>query len=371
MKILISTSCRNTPINAPSGHLFVYDVIKNKIITESEIIEPPYRQLDLNPRGGFRGLKGISIESDKVVIANASTIFVFDKDWKQIHTIYHPSCAGIHDLVLLNNKIWVTSSRNDLVFCFDLQGNIINVLDIRENFTLGSDTKPFLTQKQIHDGTINFRDPRTHDHFVTDLLHINSLAFFDSESFLLSIGLVRKIDHKLLHRINNKFKNQIHTNLIDDINQNLKKLIKRTSKNETINTKTESISALLLYNQGRGFSQRLTLENCRVPSHSVRVLRDSSAIYLNSTTGEIIHFDPTGSGVYSSMKIGNRFLRGAKELPDSTIMVGDNNYIIRYDIKTHKILSRKMLVGDSNEAIFDLNILPDSFSLPPESFIKI
>jgi hypothetical protein len=63
-KILVSTDRRHTPSDQPSGHLAVYDLESQKVERNCEIIEPPYRDVDPNPRGGLRGLKGISIRNN-------------------------------------------------------------------------------------------------------------------------------------------------------------------------------------------------------------------------------------------------------------------------------------------------------------------
>jgi len=110
---------------------------------------------------------------------------------------------------------------------------------------------------------------------------------------------------------------------------------------------------------------------CRFPSHSIRILHDNSAIYLNTSSGEILHFHPETDQIYSSTQIGRTFLRGARQLPDNTLLIGDNNEMIHYDMNGKQIISKTLICEDITEAIFDINILPDDFELPPISFIDL
>jgi len=224
-RILISTSCRHKPHDQPSGHLFVFNLDKQKVVRQSEIIEPPYREVDPNPRGGFRGLKGISIDGHRIAIANASTVFVYDHLWNPITYMWHPSCTGIHDIELKNDTVWVTSSRNDLLICLDFNGNIIDYYDLRDSPLVKKNAahqiKPLLHERQIINGRWDFRDPRTHDMAITDSLHINSLVFLDNGDLLVSCGLFRVIKDRNLHNINNNLKKNSLTRALPKIYQKI------------------------------------------------------------------------------------------------------------------------------------------------------
>ena len=171
------------------------------------MIEPPYREENPNPRGGLRGLKGISIQGNRVAIANASTIFVYDELWKPVASFFHPSCASIHDIVLDNNKIWISSARNDLLCCLDFEGRMLQSYDVRTFSQILNNPKwkpkPFLTSDQIKSGAIDFRDPRTHDEIFCDTAHVNGLSTLPNGDLLLSCGLLKKQTHLRLLYIKN------------------------------------------------------------------------------------------------------------------------------------------------------------------------
>jgi hypothetical protein len=129
-------------------------------------------------------------------------------------------------------------------------------------------------------------------------------------------------------------------------------------------------SAILRITKDRDVQPVLIFDNATAPAHSVRVLNDGTAIYLKTTSGEIIHFKPESGEVISTTVIGESFLRGARELPDGNLLLGDSNKIIHFDLHKRKILSINLISDDPLEAIFDFYILPDHFSLPPESFVS-
>jgi len=374
---LISTSCRHTPVDKPSGSLYVFDIRNQKIVKRCEIIEPPYREADPNPRGGFRGLKGISIDQDRIAIANASTIFIYDNLWTPLNYLWHPSCAGIHDISLQNNLVWATSSRNDLLLCLDFDGNIVRSYDLRRYSPVKNLSQwklnPMLTEKEVLEGKIDFRDPRTHDNAFTDTLHVNSFEQLKNGDLLISCGLIRAVNNFHLHKINNKLKRTKFRDITPAIFHLLKEIFftsETNNKERDKNKKKDLISLLLRVEKNGRVCPSLVLTGCSVPSHSIRLLRDGSAIYLNTTTGEIINFDPANDQILSNVKIGTNFLRGATQLSDNTLLLGDNNHIIHFDLYEKKIISKTAISTNTFDAVFDINVLPEEFKLPPESFIK-
>lgn len=376
-KVLISTSVRYTKNGQPSGRLLVFDLDKKTVVKSCEIIEPPYREYDPNPRGGFRGLKGISVYGECIAIANASTVFLYNNEWKPLEYIWHPSCAGIHDIFLLEDRIWVTSSRNDLLFCFDFKGRIIKYIDAREVKTIKKHSKhqvkTFLSANQVINGKINFRDPRTHDHAVTDALHVNSLIVLKNGDLLVSCGLLRVIDDRLLHKINHLLKQTLFSSIYSKSYQLYRKILKLEEGiqlEDTAISKKESSSIILNLNLDNSEKKYFVLNKCAVPSHSIRLLDSDRLIYLNSTSGEIVCFDLIEDEICFQEVIGEKFLRGATILEDQSVLMGDNDSIVHYNYFNKKVVSRTSISKDPAEAIFDIHILPENFLLPPQSFVE-
>ncbi len=375
-KVLISTAWRHTNENQPSGRLLVFDIEQRKVIRACQIIEPPFRKYDPNPRGGFRGLNGIIVEDDFIAIANASTIFLYDKLWNPLKFFWHPSCTGIHDIFYNSGMIWVTSTNNDLLFCFDLNGNLVKFIDVRK-FEYIKDIsnnriQPYLSDDGIINGKINFRDPRSYDHIITDALHVNSFIVLDNGDFLISCGLLRVVDRLTLHKLNHRLKQSPLSKMYSKLYKLHRQILKKDTYDrldKSATKKRNTLSLILRVNHENSSVNAMVINDCFVPGHSLRALDNNLIIYLNSSSGELIVFDSTELSIISKSKIGEIFLRGARQVNERSLMLGDNNYLIHFDLINREVISRTLISDDPNESVFDIHILPEEYSLPPESFV--
>lgn len=375
-RIIIATSSRHTPVDKPSGHIITYDLEQRRVLKTSELIEPPYRVENPNPRGGLRGAKGICIKDGLIAISNASTIFIYDENWTPLHYIYHPSCAGVHDIVIDQDCVWVTSARNDLLCQLSFDSKLLNYYDTRKfarmlNLPEYSPTI-FLSDKQIQNGDIDFRDPRTHDEVFADSTHTNGLSINSQGEILLSLGLLKKQNHQRLLYIKNWMIRHHLWEIIESFNKfmrsNFIKLENRHS-GELVVQPAKGLSVLFKITSSGEIKKVITLNGATAPSHSARFLHDGSAIYLKTTTGELIHLDAMTGDIHSIDQLGEKFLRGAYQLPDGTLLLGDNNKMIHYDLGKREIIFSDFVSDDKMEAIFDINILPEYVPMPPDSFV--
>jgi hypothetical protein len=263
--------------------------------------------------------------------------------------------------------------------CFDLNGKPLEFYDTR---TFASQlnlpnwqSKPFLTDKQIMNGEIDFRDPRTHDEVLSDSAHLNSIAVMQNGDLLVSCGLIKTLNHiRLLHFKNWLVKNgawEIWREFNRFLRRNFfKKKMKNRHNADLVIQPAKGCSSVARITKDRVVQPCLLYRNATAPAHSLRLLSDGTAIYLKTTSGEIVHFKPESGEVISTTVVAESFLRGACELPDGTLLLGDGNKIINFDLQRRKILSVIQISDDPHEVIFDLLVLPDHFSLPPESFVS-
>lgn len=374
-RIIISTIIRNTPADQPSGSLYTFELSSGKAILKSTIIEPPHREKDNNLRGGIRGLRGIIVREDQIILSNASEIFRYDASWRLLGRFSHPSCSSIHDIICQNDTIWITSSRNDLLIQFDMAGNLLKHLDIRRNQQVFSEThwkpSPFLTKDQIVQGAIDFRDPASHNFHASDTAHLNGIDLLPNGNLIISYGLMLNsgMEHWLIIK-NWLFERGLWKPILV-INQNVRNLLKKPShtKNELVFHPASAESAVVEIDHQENFISRLHLFGITVPGHSIRILQDGTAVFLNTGKGQIIHFHPLHQKPISTSQLGNGFLRGVRQLNDESLLLGDNQTLIRFDIYKQKIISMHNISDNPNESIYDINILPDHFDLPPLSFI--
>ena len=74
-----------------------------------------------------------------------------------------------------------------------------------------------------------------------------------------------------------------------------------------------------------------------------------------------------GGNILSSDKITDEFLRGLLILPNGQLVAGAGNKLLIYDPGSRKVLSELRLTDDPNNSVFDIQIFPPEFELPPAS----
>jgi hypothetical protein len=89
---------------------------------------------------------------------------------------------------------------------------------------------------------------------------------------------------------------------------------------------------------------------------------------LNTTKGEVVHFEASTGDVISNTKVTDGFLRGVTLLPDGSLLLGSKGELLKFDLSSCQILDSFRITDDKNESVYDLMVLPSHYSLPPESF---
>lgn len=374
-RLIISTTSRKSNPDQASGYLYIFDLLNEKIIHKCPIIEPPYRDVDPNPRGGLRGGKGIAISGDQILFANSVAIFRFDKNWNLINVITHPSCSGIHDILIDSEQnLWVTSTRNDLLFRFDLEGNLLSFINFR-NIQMLRDSlewrpKKRLSDHDILDGAIDFRDPRSH--ILTDFnrSHVNSVVLQEDGRLLISLGLVSSYKYSALVRSKYKLILWGLWPALVKINQMLRKMfsLKKDLHSDLVVQPAKGRSVILRMNSEKDLNKVLIVDDISVPSHSIKSISDKEGIYLNTTAGDVIQFDLDNRKIISSTHVTEDFLRGIYKINDEKVLLGSQNNLLIFDTRQKKVLKRILLTEDKSDAVFAICQLPNDFSLPPVSF---
>jgi hypothetical protein len=373
--LLVSTVLRNSPPSSASGYLYTVDLENQKVVQRSSIVEPAYKTLENNPRGGMRGSKGISVRPDQIAIANSSMVFRYTPQWEFLGVITHPSCAFIHDILYQDDTIWVASASSDLAFQFDLDGRMLRSFYMREPSpaleALQWAPRLLIDQGQIQRGEIDFRNPATHEHFYFDNAHVNSIAVLGDGNVLVSLGFVVGMKFVALRQFKMALMRRGAWPYILSINRRLGKILGIRSKN-TDNTlvarpaKAQSAVVRITTDGTRNLS--LMLPNMTTPSHSLLVLPDKTVAYLNTSESAIIRFEPYSGEIISSTPVPQGFLRGVALVPNQTLAVGSGGQLLGFDLAGKSVLSTLKISADPNETIYDVKVLPAHFALPPESF---
>lgn len=374
-RLLVTTVCRNTHFSEPSGYIYLIDPHQQQVLQRSEMIEPAFRAVDTNPRGGLRGSRGISIHEDEIAIANASTVCRYNPEWNLTGILTHPAAAAIHDILYQGkDTLWLTTACNDLVFQFDLSGKMLQHYYLRNSGAVTTQLKwkppAALRSEQIVNGEIDFRDPRSYAEEIHNHAHVNSICALSEKDVLVSMGLV--IDRKfstLLFVKKHLEQAGLWSGLLA-VNRKLRSLLRmqKNAHSDLILQPARGRSAVIRITAGQEPRVVLTVKDTTVPSHSIQVLADQTAVYLNTTTGEVIRFQPEDGSVLTSTKVTDGFLRGALQLNGRTLLVGSKNVLINFDLSTQRVIDIWPITQNPHESVYDIKRLPDHYQTPPKSF---
>ena len=374
MKVLVTTVVRQSTHDEASGFLRMVDLDERRQLSFCAIPEPHFLMHEINPRGGLRGGKGIALLDGLIAIANASHIRLYDYQWKLIRTITHPSCASIHDICARNGKLWVASTRNDLVLEMDIEGRIHTIYDYRKDQAtmnlLGLKINKCLqlTDHEVREGVVDYRDPRTHKIETTNTGHLNSIAFLKNGDLLISLGRLTPAKLSALLRVKGVLTKFKVYPLIVKANQLAIKLLglKKQKNSGLAFVPAKAKSAILQVTPDGVWSVPFIFDQTTVPNHSLLPLLDGSVLYDDTNNGMLLRLDLDQHKVVQRIAVAEDFLRGAERLSDDLVAVGSQHTLHIVSLSQERVLDSIALSGDERESIFDIQVVPDDLERIPE-----
>src|SRR5690606_2373539 len=118
-----TTVLRGSDNAAITGHLLEIDLEQWKL-TQQQPIPIDSNCTFWNARGGNRGGRGVVAFDNRLYVAVAGAILVYDAALKPVTRIEHPWMAGLHEIAVDAAGIWVTSTVHDLLMQLDHAGNV-------------------------------------------------------------------------------------------------------------------------------------------------------------------------------------------------------------------------------------------------------
>ncbi len=371
-RLIIGSAHRVVPSSQLSGFLYIIDLESRSVLKKTEGIDPPFRDFDINPRGGMRGMRGIAARSGEVALANYSSIFFFDPNWNLTRVLSHPVCSSIHELIFDGKDVLVVSTGTDHLLDFDENNNINRAWFVHDQTDLvrrARIKRASMTSAEIMQSGIDFRDRRKFRTEEFDHTHLNSLSKCPNGDVLLSLGLIVDTPFSALMELKSIFIKYGIWPWILNVNRAIRNLLhlKKQKLTELVIQPSRWGSAIVRVSPDGSSKLLLLLDGMVNPSHSVRVLSDGTAIYLDTSHGAVLHFEIETGTMISRTEISDQFLRGAVELPDGTFALGSGNEVLIYDLRSCKVLDRIVFSDNPAESVHGLDILPPEFILPPDS----
>ena len=112
-RVAITSVVRYSRATEISGSLRVLDLDKGRLSFVTASPESTFRSADPNPRGGTRGTRGVSVHGDRLVVANAERLFVFDTAWTLVAEHSNELMADVHDVLADERGIWMAATGID------------------------------------------------------------------------------------------------------------------------------------------------------------------------------------------------------------------------------------------------------------------
>lgn len=187
LRLLVTSVVRYSGHEQKSGFVRVLDFDRKRVLMKSTIPESIYRVRDPNPRGGLRGVRGVATYGDRLIIANAERLLIFDLSWKLVGEITHPWMGGIHNILAEEDGIWVTCTSSDLLLKVDWSGNALAVWEWRLDKNLIT-SFGFRNLPKV-DSKLDYRDPESMRDGVRNIAHLNSV-YRGPDGLLLSFGRI-------------------------------------------------------------------------------------------------------------------------------------------------------------------------------------
>jgi hypothetical protein len=121
MRVFLSTVIRGAPLEK-AGELIALDWDKKKVLRRVPVFPSNPALDDPNTRGGGRGGRGIVLLRDELFVANYHTLLGFDYDLNPTRTITNNNFAGLHELKLVEDGVWASSTALGCVQKVDFSG---------------------------------------------------------------------------------------------------------------------------------------------------------------------------------------------------------------------------------------------------------
>ena len=123
MKIICTTVVRAAKQGDIHGGLYVIDIDSGEILHHA-----PYEKefVNDNERGGERGLRGIAVLDDRIIVSDSAGFIELDKNTYEIKRPFQDSdyFKSIHEIIFHEDHIWATSTAHDAVVKVDLDFNV-------------------------------------------------------------------------------------------------------------------------------------------------------------------------------------------------------------------------------------------------------
>ena len=205
----------------------------------------------------------------------------------------------------------MTSTWNDLLFQFDLDGGAKAIIDLWENGGIANFFRVHQS-KSVRD--IDVCDPRMYERALTDRYHLNSFAFAPDGDLMLSLGQIR------------------------------------------VNGHCESALVALGANGGARVVHHNS--NAPVPSHNIEFMPDGTLLHAETANARVLRVYPNRQmAAETVLETNGGYTRGLCLLKDGRAVVGVQNEVWIFDPTSGEIAQRIRISDDARESVHSIVVV--------------
>jgi hypothetical protein len=115
--VVFSSVVRSTQQSESHGGVYLLDLETEHL---TQMIDWDDQSIDLSQRGGDRGLRGIAFWEDRMYLAAADEIFVYDPGFKLVGSIKNPYLRHCHEINTGGGKLFLGSVGYDTILDYDI-----------------------------------------------------------------------------------------------------------------------------------------------------------------------------------------------------------------------------------------------------------
>ena len=307
----------------------------------------------------------MTVNSERLVVANAECLFIYDSAWKLVGSISHRWMGAIHDILAEQDGIWVTCTGVDLLVKVSWHGNILWHWEWRHDENLrqafGFGWLPGI------DLELDYRDPGS-IRGVPNMVHLNAVTP-GANGLLLSFGRIlspRAYRRARMLALGGRVARMMNV-------RPRKARLPRDPLSPTRLEKADSSSAIVLWRSRRSAKILHRIGEVAVPNHNVLKVGDTF-LYNDSNRGMLVLERSDGGSRQRSVEIPGSpsFVRGLVQVSEHGFLVGSQMPAAVYevDMQELRVTASYMLRGEPHETVYGLCLLPDAFQDPPSRLDK-
>jgi hypothetical protein len=177
MRVFVSTVVRGAPIDS-AGELISLDWESKRVLKRVPIFPNDPSITDPNTRGGGRGGRGITLLPEELFVASYHTLHGFDYDLNPTRRVTNHQFAGLHEVKLVSDGIWVSSTPLGAIVKVDLNGRELESWWAHDDPVVQSRFKP-----------ASFHVDKTRDNRLAhlkdfSLLHLNNVEVHNGRVYV-------------------------------------------------------------------------------------------------------------------------------------------------------------------------------------------